>query len=200
MIPMTISSIVLAAAIAQVPNPGPAIDAAKNARTQTEAAQKKNSEALTPPPGAGQVPAAPAGQPPPAAAGQAPKTPAEQAPPPPPGGNYSYDPAGRRDPFVSLLGRGGDAPAPGARAQGLAGLLIGEVTVKGVMKTTRGDFIALLQAPDNRTYIAHTGDKVMDGAVKTITAVEVVFTQDVTDPLSLVKQREVRKTIRPEAR
>jgi hypothetical protein len=40
----------------------------------------------------------------------------------------------------------------------------------------------------------------MDGAVKMITAAEVVFTQDVNDPLSLVKQREVRKSIRPEAR
>jgi hypothetical protein len=36
--------------------------------------------------------------------------------------------------------------------------------------------------------------------VKTITQDAVVFSQDVSDPLSLVKQREVRKTIRPEAR
>jgi hypothetical protein len=40
----------------------------------------------------------------------------------------------------------------------------------------------------------------MDGALKTITPAEVVFTQDVNDPLSLVKQREVRKAIRPEVR
>ena len=102
---------------------------------------------------------------------------------------------------MSLIGRGADTPQPGAaRPQGLAGLLIGEVTIKGVLKTTKGDFVALVQAPDNHTYIAHAGDKVMDGAVKTITAAEVVFTQDVNDPLSLVKQREVRKAIRPEAR
>jgi len=195
MIAMTIPSIVLAALIAQVPNPGPAIDAAKNARAQTEAAQKKNADALAPA-AAGQAPQKPAEQPP---AGQA--APPAQGGTPAPGGSYTYDPGGRRDPFISLLGRGGDVPQPGAvRAQGLAGMLIGEVTVKGVMRTTRGDFVALLQAPDSRTYIARSGDKVMDGAVKTITAAEVVFTQDVTDPLSLVKQREVRKTIRPEAR
>jgi hypothetical protein len=194
MIAMTTSTIVLAGLLAQMPNPGPALDAAKNAKAQTEAAQQKNADALAPSTGPGQGPQKPAEQPPPP--GGAPAQGAGAAP----GGSYSYEPGTRRDPFISLLGRGGDPTPSGVRAQGLAGILIGEVTVKGVMKTTRGEFVALLQAPDTRTYIAKSGDKVMDGAVKTITAAEVVFTQDVTDPLSLVKQREVRKTIRPEAR
>ena len=37
----------------------------------------------------------------------------------------------------------------------------------------------------------------MDGTVKAITADSVVFSQDVNDPLSMVKQKEVRKTVRP---
>lgn len=208
MIAMPIPTIVLAAALAQIPNPTPAINAAKNAKAQTEAAQQKNAEALDPQGARGaQPPSAPAGA---QGATPAPGAPATQGAPAPQGATgapqttgpgYSYEPGGRRDPFVSLLGRGGDVPASGAsRPQGLAGMLIGEVTVKGVMKTTKGDFIALLQSPDNHTFIAHSGDKVLDGAVKTITAAEVVFTQDVNDPLSLVKQREVRKAIRPEAR
>jgi Tfp pilus assembly protein PilP len=187
---------VMSAALAQIPDPSKAINAAKDARAKTEAAQKKNSEALDPqakppaPPPAAQPPAAP-----PPAAGQ-PAQPAEKT-----GPGYTYDPAGRRDPFVSLLGRGGDLPnATGARPAGLAGVLINEVTLKGVLKSAKGDFIALLQSPDNHTYIVHTGDKVMDGTVKTITQDAIVFSQDVNDPLSLVKQREVRKTIRPEAR
>jgi len=36
-------------ATAQVPDPTPAINAARNAKAQTEAAQKKNSDALDPP-------------------------------------------------------------------------------------------------------------------------------------------------------
>lgn len=185
-------TIVLAAWLAQIPDPTPAINAAKKARAATEAAQQKNSEALDP---QGQR-----GAPPPPAPG-APAPPAPQAEKPPSGSGYTYDPAGRRDPFVSLLGRGGDVPASGsARPQGLPGMLISEVTLKGVLKTAKGDYVALLQAPDNKTYIAHAGDKVLDGAIKTITSAEVVFTQDVNDPLSLVKQREVRKAIRPEAR
>jgi hypothetical protein len=200
MITMPMLTIALSLWLAQAPNPAAAINAAKDARAQTEAAQKKNSNALDPQAPA-EKPAAPGA---PAASGAQGASGAQAAPPPPPaeapGAGYTYDPAGRRDPFVSLLGRGGDVPRPGVRPQGIAGLLIGEVTLKGVIKTAKGEYVALLQAPDNKTYIAHAGEKVMDGAIKTITAAEVVFTQDVNDPLSLVKQREVRKGIRPEAR
>ena len=79
-------------------------------------------------------------------------------------------------------------------------MLVNEITVKGVLKSPKGGFIALVQAPDNRTYIVHAGDKVFDGTIKQITQDAIVFSQDVNDPLSLVKQREVRKSIRPEAR
>jgi Tfp pilus assembly protein PilP len=189
--------IVMSAVLAQIPDPARAINAAKDARAKTEAAQKKNSEALDPPPAAGApTQASPPPQPPaPPASGAAPQQPEKTGP------GYTYDPAGRRDPFVSLLGRGGDLPTnTGSRPAGLPGLLINEVTLKGVLKSAKGEYIALLQSPDNHTYIVHPGDKVLDGMVKTITQDAVVFSQDVSDPLSLVKQREVRKTIRPEAR
>ena len=81
----------------------------------------------------------------------------------------------------------------------MPGLLVSEVTLKGVFKS-KGGYIALVQSPDNRTYIVKAGDKVFDGSVKAISADALVFAQDVNDPLSLVKQREVRKAIRPEAR
>ena len=183
--------------LAQAPMPTQAINAARKAKADTEAAQKKNSEALDP-----QQPPPPAQQPPAQqpAAQQPPATSAGQAQPPAQGG-YTYDPDGRRDPFVSLLYRGGEVRAPGgARPPGVAGLLIGEVAVKGVLKSKGGAYIALLQAPDNKTYIVHQGDRLMDGSVKSVSADAVVFSQDVNDPLSLVKQREVRKTIRPETR
>lgn len=187
---MTLSlTLALSALLAQVPNPAPAIAAAKEAKAKTEAAQKKNAEALdqTPPPAL----------PPPAGAQRPPAAP----PAPSQGAGYSYDPAGRRDPFVSLTARGGELPgAAGSRPAGVGGLVVNEITVKGVLKSPKGGFIALVQAPDNRTYIMHAGDKVFDGTVKAITQDAVVFSQDVNDPLSLVKQREVRKAIRPEAR
>ena len=108
---------------------------------------------------------------------------------------YVYEPAGRRDPFISLVGRGDDKSAPAIRPAGLAGLLIGEITVKGVVRDRNG-FTALLQAADNKTYNVRTGDKLFDGSVKSINQEKVIFSQDVSDPLSLVKQREVSKPVR----
>jgi Tfp pilus assembly protein PilP len=108
---------------------------------------------------------------------------------------YVYEPAGRRDPFISLLGRGEDTNPKAARPPGLSGLLIGEITVKGVVRDRTG-FIAMLQAPDNKTYTVRVGDKLLDGTVKSISQEKVIFSQDVNDPLSLVKQREVPKPVR----
>jgi type IV pilus assembly protein PilP len=108
---------------------------------------------------------------------------------------YVYEPAGRRDPFISLVGRGEDQRPTAVRPPGLSGLLIGEITVKGVMRDRTG-FIAMLRAPDNKTYTVRVGDKLLDGTVKSINQEKVIFSQDVNDPLSLVKQREVPKPVR----
>ena len=108
---------------------------------------------------------------------------------------YVYEPSGRRDPFVSLLGRGDEKGPKTIRPAGLPGLLIGEITVKGVLRDRTG-FIAMLQAPDNKTYTVRVGDKLLDGTVKAINKEQVIFSQDVNDPLSLVKQREVPKPVR----
>ena len=139
-----------------------------------------------------QQPATPA--PPPATA---PATPAAvPAPPPeavPPASGYNRE--GRRDPFVSLVGRSSDASTGGVRPPGLPGMLIQEIAVKGIMRQSNG-FVAMVQGPDKKTYAARPGQRLLDGSVKSITQDTVVFSQDVTDPLSLVKQREVRKTLR----
>jgi hypothetical protein len=206
---LTLSTIAVTALLAQVPQARPALDAAKDARAKTEAAQQKNADALPSPaaPGAGGAqgaPGAPSAQGAPGAQPPAGSSPPQGAPAKPQGADsgagYTYDPAGRRDPFVSLTARGGELPVAGARPSGVPGLLIGEVTVKGIFKSPKGGFLALLQAPDGRTYIVKQGDKMFDGSIKALTSDAVVFSQDVNDPLSLVKQREVRKSIRPEAR
>lgn len=108
---------------------------------------------------------------------------------------YVYEPTDRRDPFISLLGRGDESGPKTARPAGLPGLLIEEITVKGVVRDRTG-FIAMLQAPDNKTYTVRVGDKLLDGTVKSINQEKVIFSQDVNDPLSLVKQREVPKPVR----
>jgi Tfp pilus assembly protein PilP len=116
---------------------------------------------------------------------------AAAAPAPP----YSYDSQGRRDPFLSLVARGSDPGSAATRPAGLPGLLIAEVAVKGIVRDRSG-LIAMVQGPGTKTFIVHPGEKLMDGSVKAITDDSVVFSQDVNDPLSMVKQKEVRKTVR----
>ncbi len=131
----------------------------------------------------------------PAAGAAPPKPAAPAAQPPEPAAPFTYNPEGRRDPFISLVGRGNDPKSAGARPPGVPGLLITEVSVKGIVRNTSG-FVALIQGPDNKTYVVKAGDRLMDGAVKSIVEDAVVFSQDVNDPLSLVKQKEIRKTLR----
>jgi Tfp pilus assembly protein PilP len=122
---------------------------------------------------------------------------AEQPAPgiPEPPAPFTYNPEGRRDPFISLLGRGSDPKGTGVRPTGVPGLLINEVSVKGIVRNNTG-FVALVQGPDNKTYVVKAGDRLMDGTVKSIVQDAVVFSQDVNDPLSLVKQKEIRKVLR----
>ena len=54
----------------------------------------------------------------------------------------------------------------------------------------------MIQGTGTKTFIVRAGEKLMDGSVKAIAADSVVFLQDVTDPLSMVKQKEVRKPVR----
>lgn len=142
-----------------------------------------------------QSPAKPA--PPPAAA---PANPADAPPSPPP--NFSYTEDGRRDPFLSLVNRGtsGRTGQPGTvRAEGLNGIAVEEVAIRGIYQS-RGQWVAMIAAPSGRTYSIRAGDRLLDGTVKAISATDVILLQDVTDPLSLQKQREVRKSLRGEVK
>ena len=56
--------------------------------------------------------------------------------------------------------------------------------------------MALVQGPDNKTYLVRVNDRLADGNVRAVTADTLVLMQDVNDPLSATKQREVRKTLR----
>jgi hypothetical protein len=149
---------------------------------------------------AAQPPAAkPAATPPAAPAAKAAKQPPAAKPEPAPvtvtsQEGYSYRAEGRRDPFVSLLNKGTDPRQ--RKAEGVAGLLAADVVLKGILQN-RGTFLAIVQGPDGkRQYIVHPNDRFADGVVKAITADSMLILQEVNDPLSLTKQREIRKTLR----
>ncbi len=112
---------------------------------------------------------------------------------------YSYDPAGRRDPFRSLLVRPEDR-ARGERPPGIAGMSIDDVVIHGIWRTRTG-FIAQVRAVDNKSYLVRGGDLLYDGEVTRVSPNEVVFRQNINDPQSVKPFREVTKqlnvTIRP---
>ena len=120
---------------------------------------------------------------------------APSAPGAPPAEVYSYHAEGRRDPFQSLVGTGSTAAATSRKGEGAAGLAVGEISVHGVMQS-RGSLVAMIMGPEKKTYIVHSGDKLLDGTIKAITPQGLVVVQEVNDPLSLVKQREIRKLLR----
>lgn len=112
---------------------------------------------------------------------------------------YDYKPSGRRDPFISLVRRNTEAlgTSVSIRPTGLAGLATDEVVMRGVMKGRNG-YSAIVRGADNRTYTGvKAGDELFDGTVKAVTADAIVIIQNVSDPLSLAKKREVKKLLRP---
>ena len=111
---------------------------------------------------------------------------------------FVYNPEGRRDPFVSLVRRAAEARERQEKqpsAGGVSGFLVSELSLKGVM-VSRGERVALVAGPDAKTYLVRVNDRLLDGTVRAITADSLVCLQDVNDPLSLTKQREVRMTLR----
>ena len=113
-----------------------------------------------------------------------------------PAAAYKYNADGRRDPFVSLVGTGGDSKLPAKRTgEGLAAMRVEEVAVRGIVQS-RERLVAMVQGPDNKSYVVHQGDKLADGVVKSVVADGLVLVQQVSDPLSKEKTREVRKPLR----
>jgi hypothetical protein len=118
-------------------------------------------------------------------------------------GGYAYNSGGRRDPFVSLQRPVAADRGPKSRKPGMEGFLIQEIALKGIVKTTgtglgvagRPGFIAMFLGADGKSYFVSTGQRVYDGVITAMDATSVTFRQEVTDPLSPVKTREVRKSL-----
>jgi hypothetical protein len=109
-------------------------------------------------------------------------------------GQYSYQPGGRRDPFISLLVNVGPSEGGKVRPAGMQGFLIQELALKGIVKDQSG-YIALLLGTDGKSYFARVGQRFFDGVLVAMDAASATFRQEVTDPLSPVKTRDVKKSL-----
>lgn len=133
------------------------------------------------------------------AALQTPSAIAPPAAPPPP--TYTYQAGGRRDPFRSLLPpiRTASAVPAGATPPGLIegpkDINVSDLTVRGVLQSG-STYLAMVQGPNGKTYVVHQGDSLRNGTIRSITPQGLVIVQEISDPLSTQKQREVRKLLR----
>jgi len=109
---------------------------------------------------------------------------------------FSYDPAGRRDPFRSLLigFEEEDVGTVKVRPPGLPGMLVDELRVEGIVQTPDG-ILAFAQGRDNLSYIIRPGTKLYDGEVMDILPDRVIFRRQVHDPKQLRPYEEVVKEL-----
>jgi Tfp pilus assembly protein PilP len=112
------------------------------------------------------------------------------------GENFSYDPAGRRDPFRSL--RDGFEQAMDGESEprppGLPGMMVDEIRLEGIIDTPNG-ILAFCQGRDSISYILRPGTKLYDGEVKEIHFDRIVFRKQSNDPKQLKPYEDVVREI-----
>ena len=112
------------------------------------------------------------------------------------GRRYVYDPAGRRDPFKSLLVR---ERSRESRPPGLPGLSVDELELQGIWKTRAG-WLAQVRGADNKSYLLRKGDVLFDGEVLDVKPNELTLRQNVNDPQSVKPFRDVVKRLNAAAK
>ncbi|MBI4918001.1 MAG: hypothetical protein HY825_19340 [Acidobacteria bacterium] len=109
------------------------------------------------------------------------------------GAGFTYDPAGRRDPFRSLL-KGLPKEEMAQRPPGLRGMGIEEIKLDGIIRLPEG-WVAMVRGTDNLSYIIRAGTVLYDGTVEKVEQGRATFKLQVADPKSLKPYREVVRTL-----
>ncbi|HET6266107.1 MAG TPA: hypothetical protein VFG11_00190 [Acidobacteriota bacterium] len=110
--------------------------------------------------------------------------------------NYSYDPGGRRDPFVSLLAgiKTGKSKIPAGA------LTVQDAKLVGITRNKDG-YVAIIVGADNKARFMKAGDNLYDGQILSIEADRVTFRQDLKEDNPAapgLKSKEVVKKLYPE--
>jgi len=84
-----------------------------------------------------------------------------------------------------------------SRPEGIAGLLIDEIRLIGVFKTSRG-YVAQVRS-GAKNYVLRQSDQLFDGDVIAIEKNEVVFKQAIQNPTGPKTYREVVMTLDPKS-
>ncbi|MGE5341514.1 MAG: hypothetical protein ACM3SY_08525 [Candidatus Omnitrophota bacterium] len=115
-----------------------------------------------------------------------------------PNSQFVYKPGGRRDPFVDLLKGKSVNNVKREAKEGIAGLLIDELELEGILLVKRNKYVALFKGPDGRPYDVYVGDSVYDGEVIKIDMNSVYFKRSSTMVLGGTKEKIITKSLNPE--
>jgi len=109
---------------------------------------------------------------------------------------FGYDPAGRRDPFRSLLDSRAslDEEEAAVRPPGLAGMMVEELVLQGIVETPDG-ILAFVLGRDQISYIIRPGTVLYNGEVKDIQSDRVIYRQQVNDPKQVRPFEEIVRTL-----
>jgi hypothetical protein len=125
--------------------------------------------------------------------------PAQKAPP---AGDVSRTtkptlPAGRRDPFITLVGKqtGGNGPVVNL-PPGKGGLQVSTLILQGIVSGPNG-MIAVVANPQKSVYFLHVGDELFDGRVDKIEIGSVLFHEVGKDAFGKPVEREVTRKLNP---
>lgn len=107
----------------------------------------------------------------------------------------SYNPAGRRDPFLDLL-RDRDVQTS-ASVEGIPQIYIDDVVLIGIVKA-RGQLMAIINSGQGFPYYIKDGEKFADGFVRLIEESRVIFRKTHERGIPLLKPKDVIKEIYPQ--
>ncbi len=108
--------------------------------------------------------------------------------------NYTYNPEGRRDPFIDL--------AKGQKVKTLApkgALTVTDAKIVGITQSKDG-YTAIIMGSDNKARFMKAGDKLYDGQIIAIEKERVIFRQDFTEENPAapgLRSKEVEKRLNP---
>lgn len=129
--------------------------------------------------------------------------PGAQAQQPPPGGQsaggeYAYDPSGRRDPFIPLVQSGGNAERFDRALPPLQRVGLTEINLIGIIWGGFG-YTAMVQTPDGKGYAVRRGTRIgpNNGVVSKVTQNSIVVTERYTDIYGKDQEREYIKLLHP---
>ncbi len=112
---------------------------------------------------------------------------------------FSYQPAGRRDPFAPLVTSTGKPPGDKCTGEGIQCMSVNELDLSGIVRDPVQGDVALVIGSDNKGYFLRAGDEVYDGTVISVDSRQgvVMFRQRIDDPRRIKPYRDVPKRLVP---